>query len=62
MVQYIAHLMRETNNFIDAIGCDWSKEMNLLLKKDSIAFKKQMQKSDYFRENPERDIFSKQIR
>ena len=51
-----AHLMRETNNFIDAIDCSWSKEMKQLLK-ESIAFKKQMHKSDYFRENSERDRF-----
>ena len=55
-----AHLMRETNNFIDAIDCDWSKEMKQLLK-ESIAFKKQMQKSDYFRENLERDVFRSRL-
>ena len=42
----LAHLLRELNNFEDALYCTWSKKMKQLLG-DAIALKKQFTKKDY---------------
>jgi transposase len=42
----IAHLLRELRNFEDALACQWSLAMKLLLQ-DAIALKKQLQPQDY---------------
>jgi transposase len=42
----MAHLLRELNNFEDALYCTWSKKMKQLLL-DAIALKKQFAEKDY---------------
>ncbi len=42
----LVHLLRELNNFIDALSCKWSEEMKLLIK-DAIALKHQLKIEDY---------------
>jgi transposase len=42
----LAHLLRELNNFEDALYCTWSKKMKQLLL-DAIALKKQFTSKDY---------------
>jgi transposase len=42
----LAHLLRELNNFEDALFCAWSKKMKELLL-DAIALKKQFTQKDY---------------
>lgn len=42
----IAHLLRELRNFEDALACQWSSQMKLLLQ-DALALKKQLQPPDY---------------
>jgi transposase len=42
----LVHLLRETNNFIDALQCSWSANLKELLK-DAIALKKQLTPQDY---------------
>jgi transposase len=42
----IAHLLRELNNFEDALSCKWSTSMKTLLM-DATALKKQLTKKDY---------------
>ena len=42
----IAHLLRELNNFEDALSCKWSTSMKALLI-DAIKLKKQLTKQDY---------------
>jgi transposase len=42
----LVHLLRETNNFIDALQCSWSAKFKQLLK-DAIDLKKQLTTQDY---------------
>ncbi len=42
----LAHLLRELNNFEDALGCQWSTELKLVLKK-AIAMKKELTADEY---------------
>jgi transposase len=42
----IAHLLRELNNFIEALGCKWSMEMKALLT-DALLVKQQLTITDY---------------
>ncbi len=42
----LVHLIRELSNFIDALSCEWSKEMKLILQQ-AIALKHQLKEEDY---------------
>ncbi len=46
----ISHLLRELNNFIDALKCQWSIKMKQLLK-EAIELKSQLQSHDYLSPN-----------
>jgi transposase len=47
----LAHLLRELTNFEEALNCDWSKKMKILLKK-AISLKQTLQVSDYLHPSP----------
>lgn len=46
----ISHLLRELNNFMDALSCEWSVQMKQLLQ-SALSLKSQLQPNDYINEN-----------
>ena len=55
-----AHLLRELNNFMDALKCQWSEKMKQLLK-DAIELKAQLQPHDYISPNEKVIHIQKQL-
>jgi transposase len=52
----LVHLLRETNNFVDALKCSWSAKFKQLLK-DAIALKSTLTNNDYLQiPNTEKEI------
>ena len=47
----LAHLLRELQKFIEALNCNWSKEMKKLFL-EAYQLKKELTENDYYKSNP----------
>lgn len=56
----LAHLLRELNNFIDALNCQWSVQMKQILQ-SSIQLKNQLEPDDYLNEKEEVKLLETQL-
>jgi len=56
----LSHLIRELNNFEDALKSDWATKLKQLLQ-ESISYKKQMSVKDYKPNNPKIKSFENQL-
>ena len=56
----MAHLLRELNNFIDALNCQWSVEMKQLIQQ-AIELKAELTPDDYLLENEKVKSLEKQL-
>ncbi len=56
----ISHLLRELNNFMDALRCEWSVQMKQLLQ-SALSLKDQLEPNDYVNENENVILLEKQL-